>query len=91
VKHGDISGAAAGIWSTGVSLYYLGFGRVPLERSRVLELYEAIRNDDLAIDQIEPEFMELIQQLPGKDAGKRIKMPERRVRGISNFLFPMEK
>lgn len=49
-KHGDVSGKAADIWSMGVSLYCLRFGKIPFERSGVLELYEAIRNDPVEIE-----------------------------------------
>lgn len=79
-KHGDISGKAADIWSMGVSLYCLRFGCIPFERSGVLELYEAIRNDKPDIDpDHEPEFADLMKRLLEKDPTKRIKMAELRV------------
>jgi [calcium/calmodulin-dependent protein kinase] kinase len=79
-KHGDISGKAADIWSMGVSLYCLRYGCIPFERSGVLELYEAIRNDQLAMHpDHEPEFADLMRRLLEKDPAKRIKMPELRV------------
>jgi [calcium/calmodulin-dependent protein kinase] kinase len=84
-KHGDISGKAADIWSMGVSLYCLRFGRIPFEQGGILELYEAIRKDDLVIDpNMEPEFVDLIQKLLEKDPEKRIKITELRVRGNQN-------
>ena len=83
-KHGDISGKAADIWSMGVSLYCLRFGCIPFERSGVLELYEAIRNDQPAMDpDHEPEFADLMRRLLEKDPAKRIKMPELRVCSFS--------
>lgn len=79
-KHGDISGKAADIWSMGVSLYCLRFGRIPFERSGVLELYEAIKNDQVDIDTDNgPEFVDLMSKLLEKDPKKRITMPELRV------------
>lgn len=79
-KHGDISGKAADIWSMGVSLYCLRFGCIPFERSGVLELYEAIRNDQPDIDpDQEPEFADLMKRILEKDPKKRIKMAELRV------------
>jgi [calcium/calmodulin-dependent protein kinase] kinase len=79
-KHGDISGKAADIWSMGVSLYCLRFGRIPFERSGVLELYEAIKNDPVEIEHdCEPEFVDLINKLLEKDPKKRIAIPELRV------------
>jgi len=82
-KHGDISGKAADIWSMGISLYCLRFGRIPFERSGVLELYEAIKNDQVDIEpDNEPEFVDLIRRLLEKDPKKRIDMPELRVRTL---------
>ncbi|KAE9374572.1 Pkinase-domain-containing protein [Stipitochalara longipes BDJ] len=78
-KHGDISGKAADIWSMGVTLYCLRFGCIPFERSGVLELYEAIRNEQPDIDpEHEPEFADLMRRILEKDPAKRIKMPELR-------------
>ena len=79
-KHGDISGKAADIWSMGVSLYCLRFGCIPFERSGVLELYEAIRNDKPFIDtDHDPKFADLMKRILDKDPKKRIKMAELRV------------
>ncbi|TVY41940.1 Calcium/calmodulin-dependent protein kinase kinase [Lachnellula subtilissima] len=76
-KHGDISGKAADIWSMGVSLYCLRFGRIPFEKSGVLELYEAIKNDDLEIEpNSEPEFCDLMRRLLDKNPSERIAMQE---------------
>lgn len=84
-KHGDISGKAADIWSMGVSLYCLRFGRIPFERFGVLELYDAIKSDDPDIDsKHEPEFSDLLKRLLEKDPKKRITIAEMRV---SEFKF----
>ncbi|KAL2067991.1 hypothetical protein VTL71DRAFT_16089 [Oculimacula yallundae] len=72
-RHGDVSGRAADIWSMGVSLYCLRFGRIPFERSGVLELYESIRNDHPEIDG-EPEFCDLMKRMLEKDPKQRITM-----------------
>lgn len=86
-KHGDISGKAADIWSMGVSLYCLRFGRIPFERSGVLELYEAIKNDVVEIEpENDPQFCDLMRRLLDKDPKTRIKMAELRV-SLSIFLF----
>lgn len=80
VKHGDISGRAADIWSMGVCLYCLKYGRIPFERSKVMELYEAIRNDELELSQDEePTFQDLMRRILEKDPSKRITMDELRV------------
>lgn len=79
-KHGDISGKAADIWSMGVSLYCLRFGRIPFERPGVLELYDAIKNDQVEfMPDDDPEFVDLIEKILEKDPQKRITMKELRV------------
>lgn len=85
-KHGDISGKAADIWSMGVTLYCLRFGRIPFERPGVLDLYESIKNDavDLAADATcDDQFKDLMLSLLEKDASKRIKMEELRASSLS--------
>ncbi|CAD6439970.1 a4ccfe54-a8b9-48c1-9c45-5ec304feb66f [Sclerotinia trifoliorum] len=76
-KHGDVSGRAADIWSMGVSLYCLRFGHIPFEKTGVLELYEAIKNDELEYEpNIDPHFLDLMRKLLEKDPKKRITMDE---------------
>lgn len=80
-KHGDISGKAADIWSMGVSLYCLRYGRIPFERPGVLELYDSIKNDPLCLDHThETDFCDLLEKLLEKDPKKRIVMEDIRVR-----------
>ena len=80
-KHGDISGKAADIWSMGVSLYCLRFGRIPFERPGVLELYEAIKHDPIDFKPVDdPQFVDLMEKILEKDPQKRITMRELRVR-----------
>lgn len=79
-KHGDVSGTAADIWSMGVSLYCLRYGRIPFERNGVLDMYEAIRTDGIKLPEDEdPDFVDLMHKILEKDPDKRIKMPELRV------------
>lgn len=80
-KHGDVSGKAADIWSMGVSLYCLRYGRIPFERAGILEMYDAIRNDTVSLPEDEdPDFVDLTSRLLEKDPEKRITMAELRVR-----------
>jgi len=80
-KHGDVSGTAADIWSMGVSLYCLRYGRIPFDRTGILDMYEAIRNDTVKyLEGEDPDFVDLMSKVLEKDPNKRITMPELRVR-----------
>ncbi|KAK5663965.1 hypothetical protein OQA88_177 [Cercophora sp. LCS_1] len=78
-RHGDISGKAADIWSMGVSLYCLRYGRIPFERDNVLEMYAAIKNEPHSLPPDENEqFVDVLSKLMEKDAEKRITMEQLR-------------
>ncbi|KAF5539241.1 CAMKK CAMKK-META kinase [Fusarium napiforme] len=78
-KHGDVSGTAADIWSMGVSLYCLKYGRIPFNRDGVLDMYDAIRTDEPSIPEDEnPDFVDLMQKLLNKDPEQRITMDKLR-------------
>lgn len=82
-RHGGVSGRAADIWSMGVTLYCLRYGRIPFEQMNVMEMYEAIRTEQPALPEGEGEdFVDLIGRVLEKDPNKRIKMDELRVRGV---------
>lgn len=79
-RHGGISGKAADIWSMGVTLYCLYFGKVPFEKLGVLDLYESIKNDELHLgSDCEEDFKDLVYKILEKDPSERIQMPELRV------------
>ncbi|KAB8349441.1 hypothetical protein FH972_023468 [Carpinus fangiana] len=79
IAHGDVSGSAADIWSMGVTLYCMHFGKVPFTSEAVLDLYKNIVNDEAAIpDGCHPNFTDLMKCILEKDPDKRIKMPELR-------------
>ncbi|KAF2680226.1 Pkinase-domain-containing protein [Lentithecium fluviatile CBS 122367] len=73
-KHGEVDGRAVDIWSMGVTLYCLMFGRIPFEKHGMIELYQAIRMDDPEYDDCNPDLRDLLFQLLEKDPQKRIKM-----------------
>ncbi|OBS18180.1 hypothetical protein FPOA_09907 [Fusarium poae] len=78
-KHGDVSGTAADIWSMGVSLYCLKYGRIPFNRDGVLDMYDAIRSDEPSLPEDEnPDFVNLIHAILNKDPEQRITMDKLR-------------
>jgi [calcium/calmodulin-dependent protein kinase] kinase len=81
IRHDEVSGVAADIWSMGVTLYCLKFGKVPFCRTAVLDMYKSIINDpvDLGTD-CPADLKNLLERLLEKDPKKRITMPEIRVR-----------
>ncbi|PSR93940.1 kinase-like domain-containing protein [Coniella lustricola] len=76
-KHGDVSGTAADIWSMGVSLYCLRYGRIPFNEPGILDMYEAIKSSTPQYPEDEnPVFLDLMGKLMAKDPEERITMPE---------------
>ncbi|KAF7547390.1 hypothetical protein G7Z17_g7782 [Cylindrodendrum hubeiense] len=74
-KHGDVSGTAADIWSMGVSLFCLKYGRIPFNRDGMLDMYDAIKSDEPQIPEDEnPDFVDLIHKLLDKNPETRITM-----------------
>lgn len=95
--HGDVSGTATDIWAMGVTLYCLLFGKLPFSHCGVVQLYEAIKNDEPFIPEgLNPDAADLLKRLLEKDPCKRIKMPELRehpwvTRSGEDMLLPEEE
>lgn len=80
VRHGDVDGRAADIWSMGVSLYCLRYGKIPFEHEGVLEMYEAIKTESPDLPEEEnPDFVDLMGKILEKDPQKRIQISGLRV------------
>ncbi|KAF4464293.1 CAMKK CAMKK-META kinase [Fusarium albosuccineum] len=78
-KHADVSGTAADIWSMGVSLYCLKYGRIPFNHDGVLDMYDAIKSDEPQLPSDEnPGFVDLMHKILDKDPEKRITMEQLR-------------
>jgi len=85
-QHGPVSGKAADIWSMGVTLYCLRFGKIPFEKLNPLDLYTSIRNDPLDLgSDCNEDFKDLMYKILEKDPNKRITMQGLRV-GIDGTL-----
>lgn len=78
-RHGEVDGKAVDIWSMGVTLFCLLFGRIPFERHGMIELYQAIRAEQPEFGACGDELRDLLGKLLEKDPRKRITMGEIRV------------
>lgn len=89
-KHAEVSGTAADIWSMGVSLYCLRYGRIPFNRAGMMEMYDAIKSEQPHLPEDEnPALVDLFGKLLEKDAEKRIEMAQLRVRSTCHcFMAP---
>lgn len=79
-QHGRVSGRAADIWSMGVTLFCLRYGRVPFNKDNLLDLYQAIREEEVLLtDEHNEDLRDLFRGLLAKDPDRRITMSQLRV------------
>lgn len=79
-KHNEVSGTAADIWSMGITLYCLKYGKIPFNKEAILEIYEAIKTEEPEFAEDEsPTFISLMSRLLDKNPETRITMAELRV------------
>lgn len=85
-KTGEVAGRPADIWSMGVSLYCLKYGRLPFRKDSVLDMYEAIRVDEIELPSEESaDFVHLMNGLLDKNPETRFTMPDIRVRAATHM------
>ncbi|KAI0166144.1 Pkinase-domain-containing protein [Xylariaceae sp. FL1272] len=76
-KHGEVSGKAADVWSMGISLHCLKYGKLPFTGNNPLEIYAAIRTEPLTLpDGEDPDLVDLLTRILDKDSATRITLPE---------------
>lgn len=61
------------VWACGVTLYCFLMGRLPFDKSAILDLYESIVNEEPVYNSnLSPNCLDLLHQMLNKDASKRI-------------------
>jgi calcium/calmodulin-dependent protein kinase kinase 2 len=68
------------IWAMGVTLFSLVFGKVPFSGNSIMQLYDAIREEEpLYPNDIDPLLLDLLKRLLDKNPESRITIEELRV------------
>ncbi|ERS97755.1 calcium/calmodulin-dependent protein kinase kinase [Sporothrix schenckii 1099-18] len=78
-NHGGVEGPPCDIWSMGVTLYCLRYGKIPFEQETMVDIYEAINTAEVKLPEDEDEqFVDLMGKILEKDPSKRITMAQLR-------------
>jgi [calcium/calmodulin-dependent protein kinase] kinase len=92
-----VSGRAADIWSMGVTLYFMLYGRLPFQSNTVTGLYDEIMYSEPEFEQETcRELVDLLLRVLEKDPQKRIRMSGLRehswvTRGGEDLLLSVEE
>ncbi|EPB86469.1 CAMKK/CAMKK-META protein kinase [Mucor circinelloides 1006PhL] len=78
-KHGEVSGKATDLWSMGVTLYCMIYGKTPFVSSNLLELYEMIKDAPIEYgDDLSDNLLDLFHRILDRNPDTRITMRELR-------------
>ncbi|KAI8389392.1 kinase-like domain-containing protein [Blakeslea trispora] len=77
-KHGEVSGIAADIWSMGITLYCMIYGKTPFDSTNILELYAMITEAPIHYDPIDDQLLDLFERILDRNPETRITMKELR-------------
>ncbi|KAG0275700.1 hypothetical protein BGZ95_008465 [Linnemannia exigua] len=78
-SHGEVSGKPTDLWSMGVTLFCIRYGRLPFKSGMSLELQKMINEDEPDLgDEQDPRFRTTITRLLEKDPSKRMTIDELR-------------
>ncbi|CEP07308.1 hypothetical protein [Parasitella parasitica] len=78
-RHGEVSGKATDIWSMGVTLYCMIYGKTPFTSGNLLELYEMIKEAPIEYGGDHSEnLLDLFHKILDRNPDTRITMKELR-------------
>ncbi|KAG2202363.1 kinase-like domain-containing protein [Mucor mucedo] len=77
-KHGEVSGKATDLWSMGVTLYCMIFGKTPFVSGNLLELYDMIKEAPIEYGSISGNLLDLFHRILDRNPDTRITMRELR-------------